>query len=55
MTRSERKTVKELIEKMQQRAFEIRQMTGRGQTREQLLKDTKWSELNREYETLIMK
>lgn len=55
MTRLERKKTKELIDKMQERAFEIRQMTGRGQTREQLLKDAKWSELNREYEILIMK
>lgn len=42
-------------ESLRQRAFELRQMTGRGWTREELKNDKVWAELNNELEALNKK
>ena len=41
---------KEIEEQMRQRAFDLRVSTGRGWTRDQLMKDEVWKKLNNELE-----
>lgn len=43
---------KTLEENMRQRAFDLRVLTGRGQSRDDLMKDPIWKKLNDQFEKL---
>lgn len=50
MTKREKR--KDLEKQMYDRAFELRQLSGKGWSRQQLMTDPKWSELNNELKKL---